>query len=100
MLSCQSYWPVIPPTYAITTLLPGEMAFALDFVEMALAAADLAYDCEERRDARAWLQDRFPLYSARVCFEAIGADKGIEIDYEHVRAALTKRWVARAKEGK
>lgn len=71
---------------AIATRAPGEVALAEDVIDMALASAALPYDCEARKDARAWLQDGSRLYSARVCFEALG------IDYDAAMEALAKKW--------
>lgn len=72
---------------AIAAVLPGEVELAAEFIDLAWTAAHLPVDCEERRDARAWLQDHSRLYSARLCFEALGKD------YDLVRRLLVKRWV-------
>lgn len=71
---------------SIATLLPGEVAMAMDFIETALAEASETRNTQRRRDARAWLQDRFPMYSARLCFEALGGD------YDAIRSELVQKW--------
>lgn len=78
---------------ALAGMVPGELAMAADFVELALTAASLPDDCEERRDARAWLQDHSAIYSARICFEALAkAWLGAPVDYDSIRVALMKKW--------
>lgn len=72
---------------AIATVLPGEVKMATEFIRLALTTADMPFDCEERRDARAWLQDQSRLYSARLCFEALGKD------FDVVRKLLVQRWL-------
>ena len=83
--------PLVPTAEArrsaIATLIPGEIEMAAEFISLAWDAAHGPVDCEERRDARAWLQDHSRLYSARLCFETLGKD------YDAVQKLLLKRWL-------
>jgi len=72
---------------ALAAVVPGELRLAAEVITLAWETAHLPFDCEDRRDARAWLQDASKLYSARVCFEALGKD------YDVVRVLLAKRWL-------
>lgn len=45
-------------------------------------------DDHRRRDSRAWLRDAAAIFSARYCFESIGAE------YDAVREALEREWAA------
>ncbi len=78
---------------AISALVPGEIEMAAEFISLAWKTAHLPVDCEERRDARAWLQDHSRLYSARLCFEVLGKD------YDLVRRLLVRQWLKMDREG-
>ena len=81
--------PEVVRRASIETLAPGEVALAIDVIEMALEHAKSTVDTETRREARAWLLNHgSPLYSARVCFEALGGD------YEAICEELVKQWAS------
>lgn len=69
-------------------LKTGEHKLAAKVLQLALEDAERPNECATRRDARAWLRDSAAIYSARVCFEALG------IDYDAAIEKLRNQWRA------
>jgi hypothetical protein len=71
-------------------LKSGEHKLALEMLELALKDAVTPPSTKKkalnREEARAWLRDDAAIFSARVCFEALG------IDYDAAIQKLEQQW--------